>query len=78
MCKIRNTDDTKVVARDVEKLEFSYSAGGNVYAHNPCGNSVSLLEELDTLSIYDPGTLFLEIKIYVQRFIHKCSYQLYV
>ena len=40
MCKIRNTDETKV-GKDVEKLELSHSAGGNVYAHNPCGNSVS-------------------------------------
>ena len=61
MCKIRNTDDTKV-GKDVEKLEFSYSAGGNIYAH-----------KLKIHLLYDPATLFLEIKIYVQRFIHKCS-----
>ena len=32
-----------------------------------------LLKKLKIHLLYDPATLFLEIKIYVQRFIHKCS-----
>ena len=72
MCKIRNTDNTKV-GKDVEKLEFSYSAGGNVYAHNPLETVCLLFKKLKIHLLYDLATLFLEIKIYVQRFIHKCS-----
>ena len=49
------------VHKDIEKLEPSYTADGNIKRHRPLENSVAVSQKVNTKLSYNPSILLLSI-----------------